>query len=532
MNDHPLKVEHHNTTSDGGSIASKDYEDRYFQDNGFDESKEVYIGGNNLEERWESFSGSCFTIGELGFGLGLNFLTTMHCWLKKERSFNLDYIGIDKKILEKKNLVLLEEAFPNLKKEINIFKECDVVGHNGFECISIPDLKIRLILVTEDVQKAINDICISNIDAWFLDGFDPKKNPEMWTEDVLKAVFDLSSSDSSFSSFTSVGRIRRALLENGFEVNKVPGFGTKRHRIVGRKFEENKKSLDIEYFDMENLYKTKDDYTANEIEVFIDENKDQLKREYIDFKYVILNPKNLIGIEEFNQEFFDEIDSIENKISQGSTFDTILEDINVDIIEVNEFAPSSSKQINEDLIYSKKTSKIDLIESGDNFLLYNIDNQYDRAPDLNDEIIKGEIVELIYQKGKFDYNREIIEEIQKKKFDNSKFEELAGSNKEYSSINSIEDDKLIDINSVKMLYALPVNSFALVNKEDKIYLVKITGTNKNSFNKTDEKYLKFVNSQNTNNRKSILQSYDQLLNDKYQVQLNQKTIDRVKNYFK
>ena len=302
--------------------------------------------------------------------------------------------------------------------------------------------------------------------------------------------------------------------------------------LIEKKFEENNKSLDIEYFDMENLYKTKDDYTANEIEVFIDENKDQLKREYIDFKYVILNPKNLIGIEEFNQEFFDEIDSIENKISQGSTFHSILEDINVDIIEVNEFAPNSSKQINEDLIYSKKASKIDLIESGDNFLLYNIDNQYDRAPDLNDEIIKGEIVELIYQKGKFDYNREIIEEIQKKKFDNSKFEELAGSNKKYSSINSIEDDELIDINSVKMLYALPVNSFALVNKEDKIYLVKITGTNKNSFNKTDEKYLKFVNSQNTNNRKSILQSYDQLLNDKYQVQLNQKTIDRVKNYFK
>ena len=302
--------------------------------------------------------------------------------------------------------------------------------------------------------------------------------------------------------------------------------------LIEKKFEENNKSLDIEYFDMENLYKTKNDYTANEIEVFIDENKDQLKREYIDFKYVILNPKNLIGIEEFNQEFFDEIDSIENKISQGSTFDTILEDINVDIIEVNEFAPSSSKQINEDLIYSKKASKIDLIENGDNFLLYNIDNQYDRAPDLNDEIIKGEIVELIYQKGKFDYNREIIEEIQKKKFDNSKFEELAGSNKEYSSINSIEDDKLIDINSVKMLYALPVNSFALVNKEDKIYLVKITGTNKNSFSETDEKYIKFVNEQNTNNRKSILQSYDQLLNTKYQVQLNQKTIDRIKNYFK
>ena len=162
------------------------------------------------------------------------------------------------------------------------------------------------------------------------------------------------------------------------------------------------------------------------------------------FRSVILNPKNLIGIEEFNQEFFDKVDSIENKISQELTFETILDDINVDIIEVNEFAPSSNKLNNEDLIYSKKASKIDLIESGDNFLLYSIDNQYDRTPDLNDEIIKGEIVELIYQKGRFDYNREIIEEIQNKKFDNSKFEELAASNKKYSSINSIEDDQLIE----------------------------------------------------------------------------------------
>ena len=248
--------------------------------------------------------------------------------------------------------------------------------------------------------------------------------------------------------------------------------------LVNKKFEENNKSLKIEYFNMENLYKNKDDYTANEIEEFLNENKDQLKREYIDFRYVVLNPKNLIGIEEFNQDFFDEIDSIENKISQEISFNSIIEDKNIDVVEIREFVPSSNKQTNEDLIYSKKTSKLDLIESGDNFLLYNIDNEYDRAPNLNDQIIKEEIVELIYQKSKFDYNREIIKEIQNKKFDNLKFEELAGSNKEYSSINSIEDDKLIDINSVKMLYALPVNSFALVNKEDKIYLVKITGKKK------------------------------------------------------
>ena len=302
--------------------------------------------------------------------------------------------------------------------------------------------------------------------------------------------------------------------------------------FIEKKYEEDNQSLDIVYFDMENLYKSKDDYTENDIKEFVKENKDQLKQEYIDFRYAILNPKNLIGIEEFNQEFFDKIDSIENKISQESSFDSILEDIDADIIEVNKFVPSSNKMINEDLIYSKKKSQIDLIESGDNFLLYNIENEYDLAPDINDETTKAEILELIFQKGKFDFNKAIIDEINNKNFDNSKFDKLAESNKEYTNINSIEDDETFDINSVKMLYALPINSFALVNKENKIYLVKITKANKNMFNKTDERYIKFEKNLNTNNRKSILKSYDQLLNNKYQVQLNQKAIERLKNYFK
>jgi peptidyl-prolyl cis-trans isomerase D len=110
---------------------------------------------------------------------------------------------------------------------------------------------------------------------------------------------------------------------------------------------------------------------------------------------------------------------------------------------------------------------------------------------------------------------------------------MAGFSKEYLTINSINDDATFEANSVKMLYSLPNNSFTLVNdKENKIYLVKLVSSKKNTFSETDENYLNFVNNQNTNTRKTIIQSYDQLLNTKYQVQLNQKTIDRVKNYFK
>ncbi|WP_440656601.1 SurA N-terminal domain-containing protein [Candidatus Pelagibacter sp. HIMB1509] len=303
--------------------------------------------------------------------------------------------------------------------------------------------------------------------------------------------------------------------------------------LIESKFEENNKSLSIEYFDMDNLYKIKEHYTSDEINTFIEENKDQLKREYIDFKYVVLNPKNLIGIDEFNQDFFDEIDAIENKISQNESFSSIIENINVDVNNINEFAPDENTSTNEKLIYSKKSSKLDIFESGDNYILYNIENEYDRSPDLNDEIVKSEIVELIYQKGKFDYNRKIIEEIQNDGFNESKFIELSSGKIQTGSINSISDDGLFEINSIKMLYSLPQNSFALVNNtNDQIFLVKIKDINKNKINKQGEEYKGFVNSQNTNNRKSILQSYDTLLNNKYQVQLNQKTIDRIKNYFK
>ena len=303
--------------------------------------------------------------------------------------------------------------------------------------------------------------------------------------------------------------------------------------LIEKKYEENNKTLSLEYFNMEGLYKNKDEYTDEDLLVFIKENEDQLKREYIDFKYVVLNPKNLIGVEEFNQEFFDEIDKIENQISEGADFGTILESLKVNVNEIIEYAPNSEAQTSENLIYQNKSSKLNLIENGDNFLLYNIDKEYSKSPNLNDDKTKSELAELIYQKGKFDFNRKILEEIQSKEFNNSKFEDLGNNDLLNLEVKTINDDATFDINSIKMLYTLPVNSFTLVNdKDNNIFLVKISDSKKNFFNKSDEDYVQFVKNQNTDNRKSILQSYDQLLNNKYQVKVNQKSVDRVKNYFK
>ena len=116
---------------------------------------------------------------------------------------------------------------------------------------------------------------------------------------------------------------------------------------------------------------------------------------------------------------------------------------------------------------------------------------------------------------------------------NSRFINLGGEDVQNIELNSISDNEKFDINSIKVLYSLPINSFTLVNDaNDKIYLVKIVSSKYKSFNKSDDEYIQFVKNESAENRKSILQSYDQLLNEKYEVKLNQKTIDRVKNYFK
>jgi len=188
---------------------------------------------------------------------------------------------------------------------------------------------------------------------------------------------------------------------------------------------------------------------------------------------------------------------------------------------------------NEDIIYSKKSTKLDIIENGDNFLLYSITDKYELEADLNDEATRDDMIELVYQKGKFDLNRSVIEEIQKKEFDNNKFNEMGANNLKTISLNSINDHNTFEENSVKILYSLPINSFTLVSdKNNEIYLVKVINSKDNPYSENDDNYLKFVQIQNTENRKNILASYDQLLNNKYNVQLNQKTIDRVKNYFK
>ena len=303
--------------------------------------------------------------------------------------------------------------------------------------------------------------------------------------------------------------------------------------FVKKKFENDNRTLELEIINLSSFYKQKEQFNDNEIIKFIEDNKDQLKRDYIDFKYSIINPKILIGIDEFNQEFFNKIDEIENKISQNINFDTLLNDFNLTSKSYINFSPIEENQSIENIVYSLRANKFDLVENGNEYILYNISKTEGKTPDISDDLVKKDILELIFQKNKFDFNRDLIKKIQNKEFNNNTFLEMSKNLSEIKTVNSIEDDSLFNINSIKLLYNLPSNSFTLINDDNNnIFLAKILNFEVKKFNNNEVSNKEYLENQTTYNRNTILKSYDVFLNEKYKVDLNQQTIDRVKNYFK
>jgi len=147
--------------------------------------------------------------------------------------------------------------------------------------------------------------------------------------------------------------------------------------------------------------------------------------------------------------------------------------------------------------------------------------------------LKEEIINLVLQKSKFDFNKDLLEKIQNNQFNNNDFVKMGNNKINSTSLNSIKDNNKFDINAVELLYSLPLNSFTLINDENnQIYLAKVKKVTNQSINTKDKVFGDYTAKQNTNDKQNILKSYDLLLNKKYNVVLNEKTIERVKNFFK
>ena len=425
------------------------------------------------------------------------------------------------------------------EKNISTEEFIDYLNNSG-----VPQEYIRENLDKEIIQELLAGLISSTL----LDLEIEKLNISISKDTLLKQIKTNKNFLDENGNFQRI-KYEKFLLENnqsaaGFELRLKKreeqknlfdyiGAGTISPKFLSKKLfiEENKK-LEIEFLNLKNLYAKKEEITDREINEFIKKNNDQLKVEYIDFNYVVLNPKNLIGTDDFNQTFFDKIDEIDIDISNEIDFKSIVSNLDIEPISVKNFKFSKDKNEIEKKIFEFRKNKIDLFENDNDYILYEIQNIDQREADINDQEIKSEIIDILVQKSKFDYNQQLLERINNKEFNRSEFSKIGKDSIQKIELNSIRDNKKFEINSVKLLYSLPINSFTLINdEENNIYLAMIKNFRNENIDPSNDNFNEFINKQNSNNKKSILKSYDMLLSDKYNITLNQKTIERVKNYF-
>jgi len=310
--------------------------------------------------------------------------------------------------------------------------------------------------------------------------------------------------------------------------------GTKSPEFMINKFyKEKNKKLDIDYISLDTFYKKTGEFTNKEIKDFIKENAEKLKQDYIDFSYVNIGPKNLIGLEEFNKVFFDKIDDIENQISKNIDFKTIVEGLNLSPTTVTDYINLDNKKTIKNNIYNSRKNNIEILEDNGTYIFYNIDNLNNKLPNPKDNKFKKQIKNLLFQKGKYEFNKNIISKINKKTFDQTSFNDLGKDRIERIKLNSIKDNKKFEINSIKLLYSLPINSFTMIaDDKENVFVAKIISYKEKNITKSFIGFDKISIEEGSQSKNSILKSYDLFLNSRYQVIVNEKTLERVKNYFR
>ncbi|MDB4213411.1 tRNA (5-methylaminomethyl-2-thiouridine)(34)-methyltransferase MnmD [Octadecabacter sp.] len=217
MTDQHVKLEWRDT----GVPVSVQFDDPYYSlDDGVAETQHVFLGGNDLPARFTDG----FHIAELGFGTGLNFLVTLAAWRASGVTGKLHFTSFEAFPMNATDMRRALAAFDGLPR--------DVFGDDFPLQLSGPDFELTVII--GDARQTLANWG-GRADAWFLDGFSPAKNPELWGADLMAQVGAHTAQGGSVATYTAAGFVRRGLADTGFSIERVQGFGRKRHMTRGTK---------------------------------------------------------------------------------------------------------------------------------------------------------------------------------------------------------------------------------------------------------------------------------------------------------
>ena len=227
-----------------GTPVSRDFDDVYFSnDNGLEETRYVFLDGNQLSTRFPEHPRSLFVVAESGFGTGLNFLTLwqafdqFHAAHPEATLQRLHFISFEKFPLTAHDLRLAHQRWPELAAWAEQLQAQWPPHIGGCHRLILDGGRVTLDLWLGDINDltdTLDDSMNQTVDAWFLDGFAPAKNPDMWSQHLFSAMARLARPGATLATFTSAGFVRRGLQEAGFTMQKTKGFGRKRDMLVGR----------------------------------------------------------------------------------------------------------------------------------------------------------------------------------------------------------------------------------------------------------------------------------------------------------
>lgn len=225
--------------NENGMPVATAFDDIYFSNqDGLAESQYVFIQHNDLKQRWQSHRHDTFVIAESGFGTGLNFLATWQHFIKHAPAkLKLHFISFEKYPLRQQDLVRALESFSQLTDLSDELANAYPAAEPGCHRRSFANGRIQLDLWLGDIHNLLPEWlphAHHSVDAWFLDGFAPDKNPDMWQPALYQAMAQSGRDAATFATFTAAGAVRRGLQDVGFAVEKVKGFGRKREMLRGQ----------------------------------------------------------------------------------------------------------------------------------------------------------------------------------------------------------------------------------------------------------------------------------------------------------
>lgn len=216
---------------DGDMPFSPEFGDHFYcREDGRAECGHVFLAGNGLPERWKA--GEAFVIGELGFGTGLNFCETWRVW-KQEATGSLHFISLELHPMDRADIGKALSRWPEISTEKQALVAAWPDEPRGVVRLRLAD-DVTLTVICGDACTNLS-MSPERFDAWYLDGFAPSRNPDMWSAEILKAVHDHTRPGGTFATYAAAGFVRRNLVAAGFEVERRPGFAGKREMLCGRR---------------------------------------------------------------------------------------------------------------------------------------------------------------------------------------------------------------------------------------------------------------------------------------------------------